>query len=185
MWLLRAFRDAVITAVLTAIRGWISWLWRPLESTRLIAALPRNLWRTWRLLGALFGAGLTVNTPPGDAPMLRTAIVGLGDLTTRVVDGPTLTEALVAHHLRTVREQLEPLSATPEALSRVSALGMVAVSVYVDRHAVFHAQDWLDLAFRLIGSAFIVSFTWTFGMRLFAVLAWRVAQRWFDRERAG
>ena len=151
----------------------------------MIVALPRNLWRSWGLLGELFGAGLTVMTPPGDAPTLRTAIVGLGDLTTRVVEGPTLTPVLVAHHVRTVRERLEPLSATPEALSRVSALGMVAMTAYLNRHTTFDTEHWLCVAVHLSLSAFVVSFTWTFGVRLSTALIWRVIQRSLDREPGG
>jgi hypothetical protein len=183
VWLLRALRDAVIAAVLTAVRGWLALLWRPLESSRLIATLPLNLWRMSRLLDELFGAGVIVATPSGDGDDrgLRTAIVGLGDLTTRVVEGSTLTSAVVTAHFDAVRERLVPLAATPEALFRASALGLVAMTAYLYGHTTFDARRLLDSLFDLLASAFLASFAWALLVRLAALLLRRGVQGWLAR----
>lgn len=180
MWLLRAFLEAVIAAARTAGRGWLAWIWRPWESSLLIAGLPLNLWRTRALLDDLFGTGLIVVTPAGEAGLtaLRTSIVGFGDLSTRIVESPALTRALIAAHFSAVRAQLAPLAATPEAIFRALALVMTGSSVYLNRHTTFDWQHWTDAAFRLVASTFLVSFAWAFAVRLGARFARRRIQRW-------
>jgi hypothetical protein len=172
---LRAFRDAVVAAVLAAFRGWIALLWRPWESTRLIGVLPLHLWHAWGLLRDLFGGGLTVTTPREGDPTLRTTIVGAGDLTTRVMKAPSLTPALVTEHFRAVRERLEPLAAIQEAFSLLSALVAIAITAYFSD--VFRAERWLDAMFELVGSSFVVSFVWALVVRLAVQLSFRAVRR--------
>jgi hypothetical protein len=181
VWVLRAFRDAVIAAILTSVRGWIALICRPWESARLIAALPLNVWRTRTLLGGLFGPGLTVLTPAGEAPQLRTVVIGLGDLTTRTAQDAAPTPALVKVHFEAVRERLAPLAATPEALVRLSALVMPALMAYANRNTDLSPENLPDVAFDLLSSAFLISFTWGFGVRIATLLLQRRLQRWLER----
>jgi len=186
VWVLGAFRDAVIAAVIMSVRGWMALLWSPWESMRLIAALRLNLPRACGLLADLLGPGLAVETPPDGTPMLRTVIVGAGDLITRVAEGPTLMPALVAFHFKAVQQRLEPLAATLEALLRVVALGMAAMTAYyVTRNPTLWSKTLPNIAFDVFGSAFIVSFISAFLVRLVAQLSARLVHRWLDRESQG
>lgn len=186
MWLLRAFRDAVIATVLTAWRGWRAWVLHPVESALLVGALPGNLWRTRNLLGELFGTGLIVATAAtdGSGSGLRTAIVGLGDLTTRVVEGPALTRQLTTAHFEAVRARLAPLTNSPDALFRASALLMAPATVIINHDTKFDCRDLSGVAFDLFGSVSLISFGWALSVRLIGPLLRRAVRGWFARARA-
>jgi hypothetical protein len=170
LWVLRAFLEFVIAAVLLAWRAWLALLFHPFESVRLAAMLPLNLlWRAPRLIHGLMHSGVAIQTPEAGSPALRTAVIGFGEVTTLVVSGSSLTKDLVSLHFEAVRARLAPVSEVLDGLVRGSALVVAALTVYFNRATFTGTSPWWSEILTAFARAYAVSF-------VFAILGQSLAK---------
>jgi hypothetical protein len=166
----RALADAVIAAILTALRGLLALrlvMLHPLESARLIGTAPWLVARARALLLRMHFGDAVVFTPRMK-PLLRTALTGLGDVTTKIATTPEVTPALVAEHLENVRSELGPLQQLADAMLRAHALTMAAAAAWAMWHTAASESPTLPIVWRVLApllSGFAASLAWSLAFR--------------------
>jgi len=169
----------VLRSLGRGVEGLLLFALHPLESIGLLATFPVLAWRARALISEACGPGLIILTPD-EAPLLRTAVTGLGDFTTSIVHGPSVTPGVVSNHFTRVRERLNPLQQALEAALRLHALLLATCTLLA---ALETSDTTASLPFRLVEGflrGLAASLLWSLAFRIFA---WLLARWAFARLR--
>lgn len=170
---------SVLRSLGRGVQGLLLLALHPLDSIQLVVAFPVLVWRARNLISEACDPGLIILTPD-EAPLLRTALTGLGDVTTSVVHGSNVTATLVSYHFARVREKLDPLQQALDSALRLHALLLATWTILA---ALDTSDPAASLPIRLV-EAFLrglaASLLWSLAFRM---LAWLLARWAFARLR--